>query len=835
MIPTAKRGVAFDPERMFRPRVVAVSGGETVLGRRVLAGLAGFTGEVRAEGADVAIMADDAADMPAALANQAARGVRGAIVVSEVPGLAAMAQTAGIRVMGPYSFGMMLPGMGLNASVLPVMPAAGKVAYIGQSGALARTVIDWAVPNSIGFSQIIGVGGNVDMGFGLILDHLSRDAGTNAIMMEIDRVRNPQAFHSAARAAARLRPVVALAPGLLLRDRDGLGRAAAEAAFARAGVLLTATMGEFLAAAETLTRVRPARGDGLAIISNSVAAGRLAADDALSHGVRLAQLGPETARVLEMTLGIAAGPGPLFAGRTVPTRLADVAAMLSSAPEVGGILVVHAPSAEGDEAAIAALIACANTVKVPLLIVAMGEASGLVHRHSLAAAGLACFDTPEAAIAGFRHLLRNRANRAAARELPASKVLRVAPDGAAVQRILAGCRDVKQELLVQDEALAVVAAYNVPVVGSARAASPEAAAEAARRLGFPVVVKAGDPDMPFNRPAGSVALDVPDAAAVLVAARRMAARLPGAGFVVQQQVLRGVALRIRVADAPFIGPVIGLGVGALDLEDVSGLAVDLPPLNLPLAHALIARSKVAGMLAAHRGQPAADIEAVAACLVRVSQLIVDTPEILLLDLDPVFASEDGVVAASGRILLRPPGEIRPPLVIPPYPAELSGTYEAKGRQFLLRPIRPEDADAHAALFARMPAEDMRYRFFSSVKNLPPEQIARMTDIDYAREMAIVAVDEARGQTAGAARLVRNDTDGKTAEFAVAVDAAAKGLGLASALMRAVIAWGKAQGVEEITGQILADNQPMLAFIKGLGFRIERMPGESDVVEAKLNP
>lgn len=820
---------------MFRPRVVAVSGTGTLLGQRVVAGLAGFEGEIRAEGADLAIMADDAVDMPAALAGHVARGVKGAIVVSEVPGLAAMAKAAGIRVMGPHSFGMMLPGVGLNASVLPIMPAAGKVAYIGQSGALARTVLDWAVPNSVGFSQVIGVGGNVDMGFGLILDHLSRDAETNAIMMEIDWVRNPQSFLSAARAAARLRPVVALVPGLLLRDSDGLGRAAAEAAFARAGVLLTATMSEFLAAAETLTRVRPARDDGLAIVSNSVAAGRLAADDALSHGVRLAELGPETARVLEMTLGVAVKPGPLFAGRIGPTRLADVAAMLSSAPEVGGILVVHAPSGEGDEATIAALIACANTVKVPLLIVAMGEASGLVHRHRLAAAGLACFDTPEAAIAGFRFLLRNRANRAAARELPASKVLRVAPDVGAVQQIMADCRATKQELLVQDEALAVMAAYNVPVVATLRAASPQAAAAAAAQIGFPVVVKAGDPDMPFNRPAGLVALDLPDAGAVLVAAQRMAARLPGAGFVVQRQVLRGVALRIRVADAPFMGPVIGLGVGAGDLEDVSGLAVDLPPLNLPLAHSLIARSKVAAMLAAHRSQPAADIDAVAACLVRVSQLIVDMPEILLLDLDPVFASEDGVLAASGRILLRQPGEVRAALVILPYPAELSGIYEAKGRKFLLRPIRPEDADAYAALFARMPAEDMRYRFFSSVKNLPPEQIARMTDIDYAREMVIVAVDELAGETAGGARLVRNDTDGKTAEFAVAVDAGAKGLGLASALMRAVIAWGKVQGVVEITGQILADNQPMLAFIKGLGFRIERVPGESDVVEAKLNP
>jgi acetyltransferase len=413
--------------------------------------------------------------------------------------------------------------------------------------------------------------------------------------------------------------------------------------------------------------------------------------------------------------------------------------------------------------------------------------------------------------------------------------LQIAPNVAAVKDIIAASRRQGQDLLVQDEALAFVAAYKVPVVATMRAATPETAATAAAQINFPVVLKAGSRDMPFNRPAGSVVLNLPDADAVLAAAHGMAARLPGAEFVIQNQVRSGVPLRIRVADAPFMGPAIGLGPGGGDLDDVSNLTVDLPPLNLPLAHALIARSGVAASLAAHRGQPAANIDAVAACLVRISQLIIDTPEISLLDLDPVFASADGVLAASGRVLLRAPGEARPPLVIPPYPAELTRTYQAKGRKFTLRPIRPEDADQHAALFARMPPEDMRYRFFSSVKNLPAEQIARMTDIDYAREMAIVAVDEAKAETAGAARLVRNDTDGKTAEFAVAVDAAAKGLGLASALMRDVIAWGKAQGVEEITGQILADNQPMLAFIKGLGFRIERVQGESDIVEAKLNP
>jgi acetyltransferase len=837
----------FDPERFFRPERIAVSGAATALGQAVLGNLAtgGFAGVVGTDGdpaapADVAIVADDAADVGAALAAHGRRGVRGAVVLAAPPDLAGLARAAGVRVLGPHSFGLMLPGLALNASVLPLPPAAGRVALVGQSASLARTVLDWAVPNSIGFSHVIGIGGNADIGFGLVLDFLARDPGTNAILIEIDRLRDPRLFHSAARAAARLRPVVALAPGARMRDAEGTGRAAIEAGFSRAGILLTDTIGEFLAAAETLTRVKPARGESLAIVSNSVSAGRLAADYSLGAGIRLARLSEETAQVLELSLGHAPPRGPIFIGRAAPgTRLAEVAALLSPAPEVGGILVVHAPTGGAqDDAAMAALIACAKTVKIPLLIVAMGEASGLAHRHRLAQAGLACFETPEAAIAGFRHLLRNRANRAAARELPASTVLQVAPDKAGLRRLLAP----PGALLAPAAGLAAAAAYGIAVVDGQHAATPEEAAMVAAAIGYPVVVKIIYPAMPLNRPPGSIALDLPDGKAVRAAARAIVARLKllgedlaGAVFLVQQQAPRGTALRIRVADHRVLGPVIGFGAGGGDPESFAGMAFDLPPLNLKLAEALIDRAAVAAALAAHRGAPAADRAAIAAALVRVSQMVVDTPEILALEIDPLFAHERGVVATSVRLRLRPAGEVRPPLVISPYPAELAHGYAARGRRFTLRPIRPEDADAHAAMFSRLTPEDVRYRFFSAMRSLGAEQISRMTDVDYGREMAFVAVDEASGQTVGVARLVRNDTDGATAEFAVVVEPAAKGMGLAGALMRAIIGWGKAQGVQEILGQVLAENAPMLRFIQGLGFTVARIPGESAVVEVRLRP
>lgn len=830
----------FDPARIFNPESISLSGISTPYGQQILTNLraGGFTGTIGTDTdelphADLAVLADAPEHIAAALHRHAAMGARAAIVLSHnVQNLAGMSRAAGIRALGPNAFGLMLPGTGLNATPFALMPPRGRMALVGQSSSLARTVIDWAVPNAVGFSQILGIGGNAEMGFGLVLDHFSRDPNTAAIMVEIDRLRDPRSFFSAARAAARLRPVVAIAPGIHTRN-PGTVPGAIKATLARAGILLTSSIGEFCAAAETLTRVKAPRAETLAIITNSTAIGRLAADEAQRSGLTLATLAPETQRILALITEPPAPASPIFAGKG-PTQLADTAALLAAAPEIGGILVIHAPHDGEADTAIHALIACAQTVKIPLLIAAMGEAAGLRHRHLLSQSRLACFDTPESAIAGFRHLLRNRHNRAAARELPDSKVLNITPDKPAVAARLAG-----RTQLVQDAALAIARAYNIATLPTKHVATPEDAAHAAAALGFPAVLKLSHPAIPTHLLTGSVVLDLPDAAAVFDAARAILHRLEQhgadpaqAGFVVQLRAPRGAMLRILAADHPVLGPLIALGPGGGSPEDMSRLTADIPPLNLALARALIRRSTVSTALTATRGQPAVDEDAIATMLVQVSQLILDTPDIKLLDLDPIFASEQGAAAASARITLRPPAEQRTPPIITPYPSELTTIHEAKGQIFTLRPIRPEDADAHAAMLTHVSPEDMRYRFFSPLKQLPTEQLTRLCDVDYRREMAFIA-KHADGRTYGVSRLVRNDTDGKTAEFAVLVAPEAKGLGLGTVLMRTLIAWARAQGVQEINGQILSDNAPMLAFIKRLGFTLSRLPDEPDITEAKL--
>lgn len=877
MIPAAAD--AFRADLLFRPTSVAVIGAGSPEGRQVMQNLmaADFAGAILPVAAgvpavcgalayadvaalpvapDLAVIASPGHEVETVMQALAARGTRAAIVTGMAPDLARVSAQTGVRVLGPGSFGVSVPGIGLNASRAHLVPRAGRLALISQSAALCRAVLDWAEPNGVGFSHIVGIGGNAGIGFGLVLDWLARDPGTGAILLDIRRLKDARAFLSAARAAAWQRPTVAIRAGGRLLDASGRADRVLEAALRRAGVLSVTTLEDFLAAAETLTRARPPRGDGLVIVTNAVGPAQLAADAALRDGLTLAALTGQTREVLAMSLpadyirpqagaDFPAGSesGFVYVGPDSPMRLAEVAALLAGAPEVGGVLIVHTPAGEVDAAGIEAITACASTIRVPLLVCAMGETTAAPHRRRLAEAGVPVFATPEQAVRGFLHLVQNRRNRAAARELPPRAVLSLAPDRDDVARLFARLRRGGRLELTQDEALQVLAAYGVPIVPTRAAEGAEDAGAAAELLGFPSVVKLRRHSRPDAGGVGGVALDLDDAREVTLAARMIEARrarhapdAPAPGFVVQRRAGRARELLVRVADDAVFGPAIGFGQGGSAADVLADVALDLPPLNLPLAHALIRRTRVSGTLARFHDQAAANVDAVADALVRISQLIVDFPEIAELDLNPLFADADGVAAADAWIRLRPAGEPGPSLAITPYPADLAESWSAGGETLTIRPIRPEDAEAHIAFFGRLTPEDVRYRFFTTLRELAPEQIARMTQVDYLREIAFVATREGTaerpGETVGVARLVNEPGTGR-GEFAVIVEPSMKGKGLARRLMEKIIEWGRAGGLAEIVGQVLAENAPMLSFIRRLGFSIHRVPGEDDVVEARL--
>jgi len=819
----------FDPASLFHPASVAVIGADTENGARILANLAmgGFKGQVHAHadphdlasGVSMAVLALPADQVGPAMTTLAEKACFAAIVPGHAEDLARHAARTGVRALGPYSFGLAIPRISLNASRAHIPPPSGRLALISQSAALSRAVIDWAEPNGVGFSHVVGLGGNADIGFAMVLDWLSRDAGTGAILLDIRRIKNHRLFLSAARAAARLRPVVAIRPGLRLLDGDGGADLASRAALRRAGVLSVNRIEDLLAAAETLSRAHPLRHDSLVIVSNAIGPARLAADTVVREGLSLAH-------------DDAFDHGTLH---VASAALAATAFRLAARPDLGGVLVVHAPRGGADEATIASLCAPCPGQRAALLVCAMGETTGALHRATLGQAGLPVFDTPSQAVSGFKHLVRDRRNRLAARELPASTVLTLAPDRARVRHGFDCARATGRLTLTQDEALDVLAAYGIPTVPTRFAANAPDAAAAATLLGYPAVVKLRQATPPAERPPGQLVFELYDANSVLAAAQLLAAQAARQGgcdqLLVQRQVGRGRELAVRVAHDATFGPVIMVGGGGT--AAASGKAADLPPLNLALAQGLVRRSPAGAQLALPlRDHPAADTGAVAEALVRISQLIVDFPEIAELDVPALFVDPLGVLAADAWLRLRGPGESPARLAIAPYPAELIEHPLVGGERMTIRPIRPEDAQAHGAFFSRLSPQDIRYRFFSAIKELSAEQMARLTQVDYDREIAFVAVREASGDTVGVARLVC-EADGRTGEFAVIVQADMKGRGLASHLMKRLIDWARAHGVREVVGQVLADNPPMLAFVRHLGFSVHRMPEEPDVMEVRL--
>ena len=882
----------FAPAALFHPESVAVIGAGTPVGAEVMRNLrdGGFKGAVlpvdpvqRAVAgvlayptvADLPVAPDLAAiadprDIAATLTALAERGCFAAMVLVPADGLAELARRTGVRVLGPDSFGVVIPGLGLNASRAHLTATLGRLALVSQSASLCRAVLDWAGPNGVGFSHIIGIGDNADLGFSAALDWLARDCGTSAILLDVRRIKNRRAFLSAARAASRLRPVVAIRAGGRLLDPSGIGELAFEAALRRAGVLCVSRLEDLLTVAETLSRARPARGEALAIVTNSISAGRMAADAVLRDGLQIAVPSAETEAVLRIRLpnsnrtelhdgmqhqetarpGFA--DGVIFVGADAPPAAGrDQQALLARLPpRSAASWSAHALTGEHDDAAIAALATCSGTVKLPLLVAAMGETTGAAHRHRLAEAGVVAFATPEQAVRGFLHLVQDRRNRAAACELPHSRVVAVASDRDDVRHLFARLRTDGRCDMAQDEAMAVLAAYGVPTVPCRTVSTEEDAVTAAALLGYPVVVKLRDTAPPGERARGSLALDLHDAAEVRLAARtltlRRARRVEGAvttpearrveaaaaTLLVQRQAARGRELLIRVADDPVFGPTIAFGQGGTTAEVQHDLAMDLPPLNLTLAQALIARTRAAGTLAGFRDMPAARIDTVAETLVRISQLIVDFPEIAALEVNPLFVDAEGVLAADAWLRVRPVGD-HGMLAIAPYPDALIEHCEVHGERLIIRPIRPEDAAQHGAFFARQSAEDIRYRFFTAMRELSPEMMARLTQIDYDREMAFVAIREITGETVGVARLIA-ESDGTTGEFAVIVQPDLKGKGLASRLMQRLIDWARARGMVAVVGQVLADVPPMLAFVRHLGFRVRRLPEEPDVMEARLD-
>ncbi|MEX5746287.1 GNAT family N-acetyltransferase [Massilia sp. X63] len=839
---------------------------------QVLAGLPVYADvEALPAGPELAVVCTPAATVPGIVARLGKAGCRAVVVLSAgLDGTGAdgrslrqamldAARPFLLRILGPNCVGLLVPGIGLNASFAPVAALPGRLAFVAQSGALVTAVLDWARTRRIGFSSFVSLGDGSDVDFGDLLDYFAGDPNTDAILLYAESVRQARKFMSAARSAARAKPTVIVKAGRVAEAANAAfshtGALAGsdlvyDAALRRAGMLRVDTTAELFDAVAILAQPHRPAGGRLAILTNGGGPGVMATDALVRGGGVLARLAPATIDGLSQVLPPTWSHGnPVDIIGDAPAERYRVAlqAVLDD-PEADAVLFIHAPTAIVPSADIArALLPLMRASRLPVLCCWLGGDSVAQARSLCLDAGMPVFDTPEEAVRGFQQMVDHGRNQRMLAQVPSS-CAPFAPERDVARTLVAGLLARGVTAVGEADAKRILSAYGIDVVRTETAGGADEALAAARAIGYPVALKILSPDIPHKSDVGGVVLDLPDEAALGRALAEMAARVGAqrpqarlAGFTVQAMARRPLAheLIVGVATDPVFGPVVLFGQGGVAVEVTADQAVALPPLNRVLAADLVGRTRVARLLAGFRDRPRADLDALYDVLVRVGQMIVDLPELAELDINPLLLDAGGAIALDARMRLAPLAPGADPLArmaILPYPDWLEVQVDSALGPLTLRPVRPEDAPAHQAFFQSLSPEDIHFRMFGMMRELAPNQLARLTQIDYAREMALIATrGQGRGsETLGVARVIA-DPDNIEGEFAVVVRSDLKGRGLGRILMQGLIDYCRQRGLVRLRGAALGENARMHALARACGFGLQSGPDGTVEMTLELAP
>ncbi len=822
---------------------------------------------------ELAIVAVRASAVPGVIGELGQLSTRAAVVLSAgfsetqagetgkalLAAMLAAAHATGMRLLGPNCIGMLAPHAGLNAGFAQALTPPGRLAFLSQSGAVLTTLIDWANARDIGFSALVSLGEMAEVDVADWLDYLATDAQTQAILLYLESVPNARKFMSAARHAARLKPVIALKSGrsptaakAAASHSGALAGADAvfDAAFRRAGIQRVATLTQMLEAAETLAHAQPLHGERLALVTNGGGMGVLATDQLLAAGGQLAELDPATLAALDAVLPAAwsrANPIDII-GDAGPERYRAALKVLLDAPGVDAVAAMYCPTGLGHPADAAAGVLAElrdRSLRKPVLASWLGPIAAAAAREPFAKLGVPNFDTPEALARGFLQLAtRRRQQQHLSRTVPAFP-LRGSARRDEARRLIDGWLQAGVAWLDEADAKHLLAVAGFTVNASRRATNPDEARAIALAMPGPYAVKILSPDLLHKSDVGGVALNVESADEVARVTAGMIGRLHAsypqarlAGVSVQQMVDRthGQELIAGLTLDPVFGPVIVFGAGGVTVEAVEDTAIALPPLDVNLARELVERTRISKVLLGAKGRlPPIDMDALLAMLIRLSELICEFPEIVELDLNPILAGPDGAIALDARVRLRrATGSAVERLAIVPYPRELEQPFVLPdGTCCRLRPIRPEDELPLRAAFARLSPESRYLRMFDQLRELPHALAARATQIDYDREMAfVISADQPAGEAAlyGGVRLI-SDANHEVGEFAITVVDSFAGRGIGRRLMEVIIDYARGIGIRTITGLVLAENHAMLALCRALGFRLA--PAGEGIVEARL--
>lgn len=806
---------------------------------------------------DLAVFATPAATIPALIRECGEQGVKGAIVLSAGFGegggegaplrkrLIQEIRRYGIRLIGPNCLGMIVPHLGINATFSKNSATPGSLALVSQSGAICTAILDWAACRTVGFSTIVSLGMQADVDFGQTLDYLALDPQTQGILLYVEGIQRSREFVSGLRVAARFKPVIVVKAG-----RHEVGAKAAmshtgslvgsddvfEAALRRAGAVRANSIEQLFAAAELLSSHHRVGGNRLGVVTNAGGPGVMAADRAAELGVEIPDLSEKALAALNEALPAAwshANPVDILGDAPADRYEAAVAACLEDRG-LNGVLVMLTPQAMTDPTLVAeGVAASAAKAKKPVLTCWMGEQQVRAGRELLSAKGVPTFDSPEASVEAFAYLASHHANQEMLLHVPGPLSREIDPDVDGARLIVEGALGEGRKTLTTTESKAVLTAFGIPVMPGMLARSANEALVAAQSVGFPVAMKIHSPQITHKSDVGGVRLNISSAHDVRSVYREIVGQARQAepdadvrGVLVEKMFRRphGRELLVGVIRDLVFGPVVTFGAGGTEVEILRDRAVALPPLNSFIARDMIGRTKVARLLDAFRNMPPARMEAVVDTLLRVSGLVCEIPHIHELDINPLMADEEGVVALDARIVVAYPPAHQgryDHVAIHPYPRHLESNLQlSDGTDIAIRPIRPEDAEIEQTFIRNLSPEARYFRFMRSLNELTPKMLVRFTQIDYDREMALIGTTREQGKEVEIAvgRYVTNP-DGKTAEFALVVADEWRHRGVGSRILQGLIAEAKAKGLTEMVGEVLSTNEPMLHMMRRLGFAV----------------
>ncbi|MDD5577773.1 MAG: GNAT family N-acetyltransferase [Methylobacter sp.] len=834
---------------------------ETLLGLKAYPDLNAIPEEL-----DLVVIATPASSVPGIVRQCGEKGVTAIIIITAGFGelgsegkrlqqeVLDIAHRYSIRILGPNCLGIIRPSGQLNATFGDGTVKDGNLALLSQSGAVCTAILDWAKLQDIGFSTVVSMGGAADIDFGEVLDYLATDSKTTGILMYVEGIRDARRFLSGLKAAARLKPVILIKSG---RHETGSKAAMShtgamvggddvfDAAIERAGVVRVYSITELFSAARVLANNYEVRDDRLVIITNAGGPGVMSTDRAEDVGVKMAVLSPGSIAALNEVLPAHwshANPVDIL-GDATSERYRKALEICLNDDDIDGVLVILTPQAMTDPTLVAqCIIDGAKTSKKPVLASWTGGARVQEGRNLFANSKVAHFSTPEVAVDAFSFLAKYAQNQILLKQIPSASDELATPDVEGARLIIERVLAEGWQVLTAQQSKAILAAFHIPINHTIKVGSAKDAMIAAETMGFPVVLKVDMAEFSHKSDIGGVRINISSVQGVSrnfiemeTAIKRKYPEITKVGMTVEPMIrsTSGRELMIGVIRDPVFGPAISFGLGGTMVEILHDNAIALPPLNAYMVEQMIAKTKAAKYIGPFRQLPPVNKKALVDVLLNISAMVSELPEIMELDINPLIVDENGVIAVDARIKAQLSTQLTPyaHMAIHPYPYEFTRHYQlSNGANITIRPIRPEDATLEKDFVHRLSERTKYFRFMRALQELTPEMVVRFTQIDYDREMAFVAIseDESMPNELGVGRYLMNP-DGHSVEFALVVADDCQCLGIGTRIMKALMQTAKSKGMSFFEGEVLIINKPMLSLVKKLGFSIETIAGEDEVV------